>query len=203
MPSKRKKPDSAASGGERREAQVAPSLPPAAALSFLKETRGIPGWTAQDMAKSLKVSAAAARQVIPFLQAQGYIEGSGDGVWLTTASGDAVSGSKPPRYTPDAVEAALFALAGRVKAANQNANSQFRVTNAVAFGDFLSGCARVQAADVGVQLSPRQPASAEAGSAVEKAAENEFLRQLKGKSPMLNVRAYEEWMGSRSHRKLL
>ena len=41
------------------------------------------------------------------------------------------------------------------------------------------------------------------GSAVEKAAESEFMRQLKGKSPMLNIRPCEEWMGSRTHRKLL
>ena len=41
------------------------------------------------------------------------------------------------------------------------------------------------------------------GWRVEKAAEREFLRELKAKSPMLDVRPYEEWMGSRTHRKLL
>jgi hypothetical protein len=57
------------------------------------------------------------------------------------------------------------------------------VTKAVAFGDFLSGPARVQAA--------------------EKAAEREFMRRLKARSPALDIRSYEDWMGSRSHRKLL
>ena len=90
-----------------------------------------------------------------------------------------------------------------MNAANQDANAQFRVTKAVAYGDFLAGRPRVQAADVGVQLKPRGPATGEEGSAVEKAAEREFLTRLKGKTPTLNIRPYEDWMGSRSHRKLL
>ena len=114
-----------------------------------------------------------------------------------------VSALRPPCFTPAAVAAALSALAERIKAANRAATARFRITKAVAFGDFLAGRPRVQAADVGVQLSPREPTSAEAGSAVEKAAEREFLKQLKGKSPMLDLQPYEEWMGSRSHRKML
>jgi len=127
------------------------------------------------LAESLNLSASVAKQVIPFLQAQGYIEASGGAKWLTTGSGDTVSGSRPPRFTSEAVEAALSELAERIKAANQDASTQFRVAKAVAFGDFLPSRARVQAADVGVQLSPREPASTEAGSAVEKAAEREFM----------------------------
>jgi hypothetical protein len=205
MPSKRKKSGHAADAGDRddRETQAGPPLPPAAALSFLKETTGEASWSAQDLAKSLNVSTAVAKQVIPFLQAQGYIEASGNGKWLTTVAGDTVSGSKPPRFSPEAVETALSTLAERIEAANQDARARFRITKAVAFGDFLTGRARVQAADVGVQLSPREPASVEMGSAVEKAAEREFLKQLKAKSPMLNIRPCEDWMGSRTHRKLL
>ena len=82
------------------------TAPPAAALSFLKETRGETGWSARDLAKSLNVSAAAAKQAIPFLQAQDYIEVSKDGGGLT-AAGDTVSGSKPPRFTAETLEAAL------------------------------------------------------------------------------------------------
>ena len=203
MPSRRKAAGSPAKAEHDRETHIAPSLPPAAALSFLKETRGTASWSAQDLAKSLNVSIATARQVIPFLQAQGYIEATDGGAWLTTVSGDTVSGSRPTRFTPEVVETALSALAERIKAANQHASARFRVMKAVAFGDFLTGRARIQAADVGVQLSPGEPASAEMGSAVEKAAEREFLRQLKAKSPMLDLRPYEDWMGSRSHRRLL
>lgn len=139
--------------------------------------------------------------MIPFLQAQGYIEES-DGGWLTTASGDTVSGSKPPRFTPQAVEAALSALGERVKAANQDTSGRFQVTKAVAFGDFLSDRARFQAADIGVKLAPGGPTIRETITAVEMAAEREFLRQLKAKSLLLDIRPYEDWMGSRSHRKL-
>ena len=205
MPVKQRKAGSGADteGHADRATGTAPPLPPAAALSYLKDSRGQPGWSAPDLAKSLNVSTAVARQVIPFVQAQGYIEASGDGKWLTTMAGDTVSGSKPPRFTAEAVEAVLSALADRIKAANQDANARFRITKAVAFGDFVVGRSRVQAADVGAQLSSREPASAEAGSAVEKAAESEFLRQLKGKSPMLNIRPYEGWMSSRTHRKLV
>jgi hypothetical protein len=55
----------------------------------------------------------------------------------------------------------------------------------------------VQAADVGVPLNPREPASAEEGSAVEKAAEREFLRQLpsqgeSGEADLQSSRAAEQ-----------
>jgi hypothetical protein len=172
-------------------------------LSFLKESRGTPQWTVQELARSLKVSIAVAKHVVPFLQSQGYIEASDSGGWLTTVSGDAVSGSPPPGYTPEAVEAALSALAARIKATNQNASARFRVTKAVAFGDFLSGRARVQAADAGVLLGSGGPASLKISTAVEMAAEREFMRRLKAKSPLLDIQPYEDWMGSRRHRKLL
>jgi hypothetical protein len=191
------------STGQARQAiSAAPALPADEVLSFLKESRGLASWSARDLAKSLNASSAAARQAIPFLQAQGYIEASG-GEWVTTAAGDAVSGSRPPRFTPGAVETALSALAGRIKTVNKDAHAAFKVARAVAFGDFLSGRVRVQAAEVGVQLIPREQTRGERRSAVEQNAEREFLRHLKGHSSVLNFRRYEEWMSSRSHRRLL
>src|SRR5215472_14746313 len=103
-----------------RESAAALSLPPAEVLSFLKETRGTPDWTIRDLAKTLNVSAAVAKQVVAFLEAQGYAEPSGRGEWLTTAPGDAVSGSKPPRFTSESAEAALSELAERIRAVNQD-----------------------------------------------------------------------------------
>ena len=99
----------------RREPGSPPSpgaLPLPEVLSFLKETRRAASWSAEDLAKSLDISNAAAKQVIPFLQAHGYIEAADGGGWLTTVAGDTVSGSRPLRYTPEAVEAALSARAG-------------------------------------------------------------------------------------------
>jgi DNA-binding transcriptional regulator YhcF (GntR family) len=181
-----------------------PQLPLAEVLSFLKETRGVPNWSVRDLGKALNVSAAVAKSVLPVLQAQGYIEASESAGWLTTAAGDEVAGSKPPRFTPEAVDAALSTLVQLIEAVNQDRTERFRVGKAVAFGDFLSGRARVQAPDVGVQLVPREPEKeAQPGSAVEEAAKHEVLRQLKAKGATLTLRLYEKWMDERSNRKIV
>jgi hypothetical protein len=104
---------------------------------------------------TLNGRAVVAKQVLAFLEAQGYVEPSGRGEWLTTAAGDAVSGSKPPRYTPDSVAAALSELAARIRTVHEDQDTQFKMAAAVTLGDFLNGRARVQAPDVGVQLTPR------------------------------------------------
>jgi len=136
------------------------------------------------------------------LQAQGYIEPAGPDEWLTTVSGETVSGSKPPRFTPEAIEQGLSALADRIKAVNRDFAAPFPVTEAIAFGGFLTGRARVQAAEVGVELVPRGTNADGTNSAVAQAVKRDFLRKLKGKSPVVSPRLYEEWMSSRTHRRL-
>jgi hypothetical protein len=135
--------------------------------------------------------------------AQGYVEPSGYDEFLTTAAGDAVSGSNQPRFTLESVDTALSELAEKIKSVNQDRNAPFEIATAVAFGDFLAGRARVQAPDVGVQLARRARAASDARSAVEQAARREFLRELKAKRSILSIQAYEEWMTSRRHRKLM
>jgi hypothetical protein len=178
-------------------------LPPAQILSFLKETRGVPSWSSNDLAKALNVGAAVAKQVVAFLEAQGYLDSTGRGEWFTTAAGDAVSGSKPPRYTAESAAAALSELAERIITVNGDEAAPFKIATAVAFGDFLTGRARVQAPDVGIQLTPRRPEADDPASAVAQAARLKFLGQLKERRPTLSVRPYEEWMSSRRHRKLV
>ena len=181
-----------------------PSLPAAAVLSFIKQTRGLSGWKSRDLAESLNVGAAEARRITALLQVQGYIErAERDDQWLTTVSGDTVSGSKPPRYKPEAVESALSSLVQRIKAANQDRSAPFRVAGAVAFGDFLSSRARLQAPDVGVDLIGRSAGGGEAKSATEQAARREFLKELKSTGSILNVMPLEPWMAFVKHRKLL
>ena len=58
---------------------------------------------------------------------QGYIERTGDDEWLTTDSGTAVSGSKPPRFTREAVAPALSALGERIRAANHDPKAPFHI----------------------------------------------------------------------------
>jgi hypothetical protein len=176
----------------------------AAALSFLKDTRGDLTWKAGDLAETLHLSASDAAQVLEFLQLQGYVTPSG-GEWVTTTDGESVSGSKAPRFSRARVQQALQELAGRMREANRDKNASHSVTAAVAFGDFLRDRPRVQAADVGVVLDRAHDAKYDRGTGkvTNSSQERAFLRRLKAGSPMLNLRPYEEWMSLRTHRKLI
>lgn len=56
------------------------------------------------------------------------------------------------------MERALNELKERIAALNADESVSQRVSRAVAFGDFLLDRVRVQAADVGIELQPRNPA---------------------------------------------
>jgi hypothetical protein len=94
-------------------------------------------------------------------------------------------------------------LKERLAALNHDAKSEFRVRAAVAFGDFLSERAQVQAADVGVELARRDAEGHDANSVVEQTLRREVLRKLRGRSALVNLRPYDVWMAHRSHRKLV
>jgi len=179
-------------------------VPAAEALSFLKQIKGAATWTDRDLAKSLNISIAEVKQVLAVMELQGYVEPAGTSKkWRTTEQGDLVSGAKTPRFTRQAVEQGLSALRDRIQGINQDTNAPYRVTEAVAFGDFLSDRARLQAADVGIRLAPRKSGANETETAREHAAEVAFLKELRGKTASLHIQRYEEWMSARSHRKLL
>ena len=173
-----------------------PNIPVAAVFSFLKDKRGALSWTLRDLAQTLNISERDARGVLAILKLQGYVSETSDKELLTTASGEIVSGSKPPRFTRECVDGAFSGLSDRIAANNSDRNTDFKITQAVAFGDFLSGRANCQAADVGIALTPREPASG-------RDQVNYFLKRLRGKSRFLNLRPYEPWMSQRSHRSLL
>jgi hypothetical protein len=142
---------------------------------------------------------------------QGYIqpESGKSGEWITTPSGEIVSGAKTPRYDRETVETALTSLRERIENTNKDRAAKFKITRAVAFGDFLGqDRTRVQAADVGIELSRRDHTrDADATSLVHSAAdareEQRFLREIRGRSALINVKSYSDWMGTRTHRKLL
>src|SRR4029077_4902344 len=177
-----------------------PSIPAEAALSFLRETRGVTTWTARDMADSLKIGVANAKRVIPILELQGYIKPAGTNEWMTTLSGEDVSGSKPPRFTRERVAQALDDLRGRIAEINRDSKASYKITEAVAFGDFLSDRPRVQAAEVAIRLEWRGTGADDAGDGVP---QRDFLRQLHAKGGVIQVRPYEPWMRERRHRSLL
>jgi DNA-binding transcriptional regulator YhcF (GntR family) len=180
------------------------SIPAEAALSFLKDTKGTLTWSVRDLADSLRISRHGAQQVLPFLEAQGYVQrAKGKDEWLTSPAGESVSGAKPPRFTRESVEQAVAALKERILSANGDRKSLFRITNAVAFGDFLlKDRARVQAADVGIALAKRGGIAGEVRSASDARAERAFLRQLRGRTALLHIRPYADWMRQRSHLEL-
>jgi hypothetical protein len=121
---------------------IIPLLPAAELLSFLKQTHG--PWTERDVSKALNISAAEAKQVAAAMQLQGYAEPiARTKSWRTTEAGLTVSGAKSARLTRKAVEDALSALRDRIQAINNDKNSEYTVSEAVAFGDFLSQDARV------------------------------------------------------------
>jgi hypothetical protein len=179
------------------------SLSAAALLSFLKETRGRTVWAERDLIKSLNIISAAAKQALAILEMQGYVNPAGKHEWLTTTQGEVVSGSKFPKYSRKSVEQSLDSFSDHLKRVNQDSSAEYKITDAVAFGDFLSEHPRVQAADVGIRLEPRNPAAHHPHWAGERERQEAFLKQLRGKTPLLNLHPYAEWMSARTHRRLI
>lgn len=175
--------------------QSQPQLVREAVLSFLKDTRGVISWTAGDMAKALGVTLAQANDALPILEMQGYVRRSGKSDWLTTIAGESLSGSATPRFRKEAVDEALNQLRERIRALNADRKAPVTVTNAVAYGDFLSERAQAQAADVGIELKARGRGDAP--------PDNQPLTALRARSPMLRLRSFESWMAKRTHRKLV
>ena len=177
--------------------------PAAELLSFLKQTSGIETWSEKDLAKALAIRLPEAKEAVAALQLQGYIRPAGSsGRWRITEQGILVSGAKPPRFTRESIKAALDALRGRIKAVNEDQNAIYIITRAVAFGDFLNDAPRVQAAEVGIRLEQKKgPESTML--AKEHRAELAFLKQLRGKSALLHIQPYEDWMSARSHEELI
>lgn len=181
-----------------------PSLPATALFSFLRETRGTTGWTRRDFAKTLNLSTVDAKEALAILEMQGYIKpAESKGEWITTPAGESVSCSKFPKYSRESVERSLDSFADHLKRINQDSSAEYKIADAVAFGDFSSGRARVQAADVGIRLEPRNPPAHHPHWAGERERQEAFLKQLRGKTPLLNVQSYTDWMKVRTHRSLL
>jgi DNA-binding transcriptional MocR family regulator len=206
MPKKRPRPEHPATqlGTAAPKAALLP-IPAEAALSFLKDAKGSVTWSTRDLADTLKISRRDAEQVIALLAAQGYVHpASGADAWMTTPAGESVSGAKTPRFTRESVEQAVESLKERIRQINMDSKAAFKITDAVAFGDFLlSDRTRVQAADVGIALTPRGEAADDVRSASAARLESQFIRQVCGKTALLHARPYADWMNKRSHINLM
>jgi hypothetical protein len=191
--------------GTAKPGPTLPSISAEAALSFLKDTKGALTWAVGDLADTLKISRRDAEQVIALLAAQGYVKRA-DGVneWMTTPAGESVSGAKPSHFTRERVDQAIESLKERIKQVNKDSKAPFKITDAVAFGDFLlNDRQRVQAADVGIGLTRGDGGTSEPRSASAAQAERRFRSQLRGRTALLHVRPYADWMNKRSHLSLL
>src|SRR5215467_14421414 len=131
-----------------------PDIPLDAIMSFLKDTRGAVNWSAKDLKDCLKMDTKQSQQALAILEMQGYVVREGND-WLTTAAGESVSKSKKPQFSLESVRKALETLEERIETVNRDKRAEFKITKAVAFGDFLTGHAQVQAAEVGIELSHR------------------------------------------------
>jgi hypothetical protein len=188
----------------KRGTTIMPAVPAAAVMSFLKDTRGSVTWSPRDLAETLGIASAEATRVLTIVEMQGYVKPTQGGKeWLTTSAGETVSGSKLPHFTRERIETALAALKQRIAAARKDFKSPFRITAAVAFGDFLGDRPRVQAPDVGIEFERRKSDDTARGSATESKERTAFLKQLRGKNTPLKLQSYQAWMSKRSHLKLL
>ena len=177
-----------------------PNIPLDALLSFLKDTRGALNWSDRDLRACLKLDARQAAQLLAILEMQGYVSKEG-GQWLTTAAGESISKSKKPQFSQVSVASALDILKDRIEALNRDKRNEFKIAKAVAYGDFLVGRSRVQAADVGVELLRRDPLSGTSEETDEK--RRAFMKDLRRTSRLFSVLTYRSWMSQRSHRNLL
>jgi hypothetical protein len=123
-PKTARKPKSANDRPSRAQPANNVSIPTAGLFSFLKETRGMTSWTARDLAKSLIISPAAAKQALTILEMQGYVKPTGSAEWITTPAGEIVSGSKLPRYTRETVERSLESFADHLQRVNEDARAK-------------------------------------------------------------------------------
>ncbi|MGH9736427.1 MAG: hypothetical protein ACRD8A_17800 [Candidatus Acidiferrales bacterium] len=179
------------------------SMPAVEAFSFLRETRGLTTWTVRDMAKSLRITVDDAEHVAAILQLQGYVKPAGMNEWMTTLSGEDVSQSKSPRFTRERVEQAMADLRRRIVASNRDSRSRYHITKAVAFGEFLSGRPRVQALEVGIQLSRKRSDGADGNLAKERKEQKALLKSLTPKGGVVHINPFEKWMNDRTHLNLL
>ena len=181
---------------------TARSPPAAQVMSFLREVHSLLTWKEHDFAASMNVTKDEVKGALGMLQLAGYAEPLEKGKWRTTDQGRQVGDGKTPRFTTERVERALDEMKGRIDDLNSDKTTSYRVSRAVAFGDFLLDRARVQAAEVGVELEPRisnGPSKKE--SAASRAEQSTVLKRLK-QLRVASCEPYESWMGSRSHRRL-
>ena len=150
-------------------ARAIPDVLAPALLQLPKQVSAEPLWDAKQLASILILKSADAPQVTATLEMLGYaepVQGKKD-IWRNTQAGDTVAGAKAPRFNRESVLKSLEELRARAEQMNSDPASPLRATELIAFGDFLDNHSKVQAADVGVGLSPKHPEQVMPATAME------------------------------------
>jgi hypothetical protein len=91
----------------------------------------------------------------------------------------------------------LTALRTRIKCNNADRQATFRVTEAVAFGDFMLKRPLAHAADVGIALTKN------GRSPTPRAAESALFKHFCGRQDFLHLTHYQPWISARLHQSLI
>ncbi len=116
-------------------------------------------WTADDVAREMKVTRPAAMKLIAALHSAGYVEKTPrqpKGIWRNTIAGNAVAISTAAKPIHRATgEERLAQFLERVRVLNADDKWAYRVTKVVVFGSYLTTKSRLGDVDLAIQFKPR------------------------------------------------
>lgn len=167
--------------------QESPS--PDAVLLFLKHAALEPSWKAADLAETLGIDNATAKQIAQELVLVGFAEPvpKKRETWRNTVSGNTVSGARSPRLTRATATEMLTDLADRAEAFNLDNERPARIDRIRVFGGVNTKHDRIQDVDLGVQVEPKL------GREVKDADIQAALKALRGRSPALKTHPLTGW----------
>lgn len=116
-------------------------------------------WTADDVAREMKIDRPTADKLIAALRSSGYVEKAPrqpKGTWRNTIAGNALANAtaaKPIRRKTG--EDRLAEFLGRVHLLNADDNWAHRVTKVLVFGSYLTDKSWLGDVDVAIRLEPR------------------------------------------------
>jgi hypothetical protein len=177
------------------ERDPAPSLElvakpaPETVLLFLKHAALETEWASADLADTLGIEGAIAKQIVENLALIGYIEAvpaSGDR-WRNTASGNSVSGVRPPRLRRETAEDLLSDIGDRAAAFNLESERPVHVAKIVAFGAINQRHERIQDIDLAVEFRTKP------GRETTQADTEAALKALRGRSPSIKMHSIQGW----------
>jgi predicted nucleotidyltransferase len=144
----------------------------------LRRLRGRLSWSWPDLEAAAELPAGKGRALAQVLRAEGFVDGSRDGVWNLTQAGVTFSSATAavPVTRPTA-ERALTQFLDRVRRVDQNPYFLAKVTRLMLFGSMLRAeVQRLSDVDLAVELSPK-----EADSDRARALNRERAEELAGR----------------------